>query len=189
MTAPTAGCDEMADLIVEALEDGTPGAVRRVVAEHAPGCARCRERAGALRAMADGLDPPIPATSPGFVGRVMAEIRGEVPGGASAPNGAYDRLPPLWQVLGAGGLMVALAAVVLAIGTGSDAAWHTRALTGFLDQALGFLGTLSHGITGLWETVVPGRALPILGILAAVATALNVAFVVGALKRRKETVE
>ena len=78
--------------------------------------------------MAEGLDPPIPAPAPGFVGRVMAEIRGEEP----EHVGAYDRLPPLWQVLGAGGLMAALAAVVLAVGSGSDAAWHTRALTGFL---------------------------------------------------------
>ncbi|MFT5429982.1 MAG: hypothetical protein ACI9OJ_000655 [Myxococcota bacterium] len=178
-------CDVMADLIIEALEEGRTGAVRQAVDNHAPHCERCRERVGALRAMAEGLDPPVPAPSPGFVGRVMAEIRGE----ERSHVGAYDRLPPLWQVLGAGGLMVALAAIVLAIGTGTEAAWHTRALTGFLHQSLGFLGTLSHGITGLWETVVPGRALPILATVAAVATALNIAFVVGALRRHKKTVE
>ena len=178
-------CDIMADQILAALEIRAPGAVRRAVEKHAPNCPTCRERVGALRALADGLDPPVPAAKPGFVGRVMDEIRGEET--VQAP-GAYDRLPPLWQVLGAGGLLVALAAVVLATGTHADA-WHSKALTGFLEQALGFLGGLSAGITGLWDAIIPGRGLPILAGLAVLATVLNVAFIMGAMRRHKKTVE
>ena len=182
---PDRHCDIMADHILAALELRAPGAVRGAVERHVPTCGTCRERLGALRALADGLDPAVPAAQPGFVGRVMSEIRGEE---TRQVAGAYDRLPPLWQVLGAGGLLVALAAVVLATGTHADA-WHSKALTGFLEQSLGFLGGLSAGITGLWDAIVPGRGLPILAGLAALATALNVAFVVGAMRRHGKTVE
>ena len=175
-------CETLADIVVEALETGRAGAVRAAVDGHVADCGPCRERAGAIRAMAEGLDPPLPAPSAGFVGRVMAEIRGE----RRQVAGAYDRLPPLWQVLGALALFVALTAVVLATGVGD--AWHTRALTGFLDQSMGFLGGLSQAIRSLWDAVAPGRGLPILIACTVVATVLNVAFVVGVLRRRR-TVE
>lgn len=176
-------CDTLADRIIEALETGHEGAVRETVTRHAPECSRCRERVGELHALAEGLDPRPAVIRPGFVGRVMDEIRGE----ARAHSGAYDRLPPMWQLLGAGALLVALAAVVLATGGQGDA-WHSRALTGFLNQALVFLGSLSQGITGLWDAVAPGKGLPILIGCAVLATVLNVALVVSCLRRRKETV-
>ncbi len=174
-------CEVLADLVVEALEAGRDGAVRDVVETHARDCVVCRERKGTLSAMAEGLDPPMETVRPGFVSRVMAEIRGE-----ERHSGAYDRLPPLWQIGGAAALFVALAAVVLAAHPGGET-WHGRALTGFLDQALVFLGGLSTGVRGLWDAVVPGRGLPILVGLAIAATALNVALVVRVLKR--DTVE
>lgn len=177
-------CDVIADRILEALEETRPGAVRQAVADHAPHCETCRERVGELSAMAEGLDPDIPAVRPGFVTRVMAEIRGS----EVEYNGAYDRLPPIWQIAGAAVLLVALTAIVLASGPGAEGAWHERALTGFLDQALSFLGGLGTGIRGLWDSVIPGRGLPILIGCAALATVLNVAFVVGVMRRKKETV-
>ncbi len=176
-------CDTLADLILEALELGRPGAVRAVVDDHSRGCATCARRAGTLRSMAAGLDPTPPVTDSGFVAKVLAEIRG-------VEDDSRSRLPPPWQVLGAIGLLVVLAAGVLSHHTpDADAPWHTKALTGFVDQALGFLGVLSAGLTGVWESVAPGKALPILAVCAALATVLNVAFAVGAWRRRKQTVE
>lgn len=175
------GCVALADALVAALEEGRCGAVREAVAEHAPGCPDCRDRAGALAILAQGLDPEPPPIRSGFLARVMAEVRGE------PALTAYDRLPPLWQVLGAAVLFVALTAVVLA--TGGGEAWHERALTGFLDQSLVFLGSLSQGIRGLWDAVVPGRGLPILIGCTVVATILNVALAAGVLRRRRKTVE
>ena len=84
---------------------------------------------------------------------------------------------------------MALATVAVATQGDTESAWHTRALTGFVQQALGFLGVLSHGLTDLWETVAPGRALPILVGCTVVATVLNVAFAVRAARRAKKTVE
>lgn len=176
---------DLADRIIEALESGRSGAVRDAVAEYGPLDPVWRERMGTLRAMAEGLDPPMKAVRAGFVTRVMAEIRGE----QAVHRGAYDRLPPLWQMLGAGVLFVALAAVVLATGASADSGWQGHALTGFLERALVFLGALSHGIRQLWDAVVPGRGLPILIGCAAVATLLNVAFAVRVLRRRGTTIE
>ena len=119
----------------------------------------------------------------------MQEIRGEE-ANANVATGSYDRLPPMWQVFGAGVLFVALTAIVLASGSSAESEWHTRALTGFMDQALGFLGGMSQGVRGLWDAVVPGKALPLLVGCAVLATALNIGFFVNAWRRaRKQTVE
>jgi hypothetical protein len=119
----------------------------------------------------------------------MQEIRGET-STIDATHGAYDRLPPLWQVFGAGVLFVALTAIMLASGSNAESEWHTRALTGFMNQALGFLGGMSQGMSELWDAVVPGRALPLLIGCAVLATALNVAFFVNAWRRTsKKTVD
>jgi len=112
----------------------------------------------------------------------MQEIRGDESSAATV-HGSYDRLPPLWQVFGAGVLFVALTAIVLASGSNAESEWHTRALTGFMNQALGFLGGMSQGMSELWDAVVPGRALPFLVGCAVLATALNVAFFVNAWRR------
>lgn len=175
-------CDLLADLVVEGLESGEPGTVRALVDDHVADCPTCASRGGALRLMAAGLDPKPPPVGAGLVTRVLTEIRGET-------HASRERMPPVWQVFGAAGLFIVLATVVIATQQGADAAWHTRALTGFVDQALGFLGVMSHGITDLWESVAPGRALPILAACAAVATALNVAFGVRAVRRARRTVE
>jgi hypothetical protein len=175
-------CDALADLIVEGLETGEPGTVRALVDDHVADCPHCAARGGALRLMASGLDPIPARVGAGFVTRVMTEVRGEV-------QSSRDRMPPIWQVFGAAGLFVVLATVVIATQQGENAAWHTRALTGFVDQALGFLGVMSHGITDMWESVAPGRALPILIGCAVVATVLNVAFAVRAVRRARRTVE
>ncbi|MFT7623215.1 MAG: hypothetical protein ACI9WU_002394, partial [Myxococcota bacterium] len=87
-------CSQLADEVVDALEEGHPGAVREAVEIHLEHCVTCRERQGALRAMAEGFDPPMEQIRPGFVSRVMAEVRGE----ERQHVGAYDRLPPLWQI-------------------------------------------------------------------------------------------
>lgn len=182
-------CADLADVIVEALETGQPGAVRAAVADHAQVCPICCERAGEAIALAAALDPVVPAVGSSFVSRVMQEIRGEE---AKTPiaTGSYDRLPPLWQVFGAAVLFVALTAIVLASGSNAESEWHTRALTGFMDQALGFLGGMSQGVRGLWDAVVPGKALPLLVGCAVLATALNIGFFVSAWRRaRKQTVE
>ena len=182
-------CAELADTIVDALETGLPGAVRQAVSAHVEHCAVCSERQGEARALAQALDPEIPQVSHTFVSRVMSEIRGEEAQDA-ASHGAYDRLPPRWQVFGAAIWVVALTAIVLASGSTADSEWHTRALTGFMDQALGFLGGMSQGISGLWDAVVPGKALPLLVGCAVLATALNITFFVLAARRaRKKTVE
>ena len=152
-------CDILADLIIEALDKGREGAVREAVSTHSGGCVVCREKAGSLAALAAGLDPQMESVRPGFVSRVMEEIRGDE---LAHQGGAYDRLPPLWQMMGAGLLFVVLSAVVLATGPEAGGEWHNRALTGFLNQALVFLGGLGAGIRGLWDAVVPGRGLPIL---------------------------
>ena len=170
----------MAEAVVSALEERRYGAVRAAMAAHVGSCAVCSGRAEALGILARELDPEIPAPRAGFIGRVMAELR--------PARTAYDRLPPLWLVFGAGALFVALTAVVLATG-GGGGEWHERALTGFLDQSLVFLGSLSQGIRGLWDAVVPGRGLPILIGCAALATALNVAIAVSVLRRKRRTVE
>lgn len=177
-------CDTLADLMVEGLESGEPGTLRLLVDDHVGHCPECLPRAGALRTVANALDPSVAvAPSPSFVGRVMSEIRADV-------QSERDRLPPLWQVFGAAGLFMVLAAVVLGTQDArTDAPWHARALTGFLDQALGFLGVLSHGISDLWESVAPGRALPILAACAVLATGLNIAFAVRAYRRARKTVE
>ena len=177
-------CSELADTIVDALETGQPGAVQAAVAEHTESCQRCGERRGEIAALASALDPSLPEPSPSFVSRVMQEIRGQEPASAHS-GGSYDRLPPLWQVFGAGVLFVVLTAIVLASGANADSEWHTRALTGFMDQALGFLGGMSQGMRGLWDAVVPGKALPFLIGCAALATVLNIAFFVSAWRRTK----
>ena len=175
---------ELADRIIDALEEGREGAVREAVEGFLSDHGGARERAGTLRVLAEALDPPLEVVRPGFVSRVMAEVRGDA---HLQHHGSYDRLPPLWQIAGAAALFVALTAVVFAAGPTADQAWHQRALTGFLDQALVFLGGLSTGIRGLWDAVVPGKGLPILIGCAVLATVLNVGFIVGAL--RKKTVE
>lgn len=175
----TSGCDPLSDVILAALEEGREGAVREAVADHAAECEPCGGRPGVLAAIAEGLDPHIPAVRPGFASRVMNEIRDR-----EQHAGAFDRLPPPWQMAGAAALFVALAAVVLAGGTGAEGAWHSRALTGFVDQTLVFLGTFSGAIRGLWDAVVPGRGLPILIGCAVVATVLNVGFALSVLKRK-----
>jgi len=179
-----AHCDTLADLMVEGLESGEPGTLRLLIDDHVGHCQECLPRAGALRTVANALDRGASIdASPGFVGRVMNEIRADV-------ETTRDRMPPLWQVFGAAGLFMVLAAVVLGTQDArTDAPWHARALTGFLDQALGFLGVLSHGISDLWETVAPGRALPILAACAVLATGLNIAFAVRAYRRARKTVE
>ncbi len=177
-------CDTLADGIIQALESGQSGAVRELVMGHAPQCLHCQEHIGELHALAEGLDPESVTVRPGFVARVMDEIRGE----PEPHSGAYDRLPPLWQLLGAGALLAMLAAVVLATGGQGDA-WHSRALTGFLQQALTFLGSLSQGITGLWDAVAPGKGLPIMIGCAILATILNCALIISVLRTKRETVE
>ncbi len=182
------GCNALAGTLISALEEGRSGAVRDAASSHVAHCTSCRERAGAIVAMAEGLDPPIPALGPGFVARVMAEIQEH--DAPPAPAGAYDRLPPFWQLGGAMALLVALSAMVLASPSG-DGGWHARALTGFLDRALSFLAAVGEGVRGLWDTALPGQGLAILAGLALVATLLNVAFAVSAFRRRgrEKTVE
>ena len=182
MTETPRHCDLLADLLIEGLEAGEAGTVRALVEDHVGQCRACQPRAGALRVMANGLDPIPPPVGAGLVRRVMAEVQ-------SGEPATRDRLPPVWQVFGAAGLFAALATVAIATQGDPSAPWHTRALTGFIDQALGFLGVLSHGITGLWESAVPGRAMPILIGCAVVATILNVSFAVRAVRRAKKTVE
>lgn len=172
---------DLADRIIDALEEGREGAVREAVEDFLSGHGAARERQGTLRVLAEALDPPVEVVRPGFVSRVMAEIRGDA---RVQHHGAYDRLPPLWQIAGAAALFVALTAVVFAAGPTADQAWHQRALTGFLDQALVFLGGLSAGIRGLWDAVIPGKGLPVLIGCAVLATVLNIGFVVGGLRRK-----
>ena len=182
-------CAELADIIVEAMETGRPGAVRDAAMQHSEHCPICSEQVGYVSALASALDPAVPELKAGFVGRIMQEIRGD---DAMSPvaHGSYDRLPPIWQVFGAGALFVVLTAIVLASGSTAESEWHTRALTGFMNQALGFLGGMSQGMSELWDAVVPGRALPLLVGCAVLATGLNVAFFVNAWRRSaKKTVE
>jgi hypothetical protein len=179
----TTACGHLADIIVGALEDGESGAVRAAVEAHIDQCERCGRQRSVLMELAVGFDPEHRPAGLGLVARVMSEIRDE----GIASTSAYDRLPPLWQVLGAGVLLVALSAVVLATGGGDT--WHQQIVTGYLDEALHFLGGLSHAIQGLWDAVVPGRGLPILIGCAVIATILNVAFAINIIRRKKETVD
>jgi len=176
----TKTCNQLADIIVDAMDNSSPGSVVSAMEQHIATCEKCGSQRNKLMAMANGLDPESQTVSKGFMARVMAEIRGD-----RAPSTAYDRLPPAWQVLGALGLLVALTAVVLATG-GSDE-WREQVITGYLNQALVFLGGLSHAITGLWESVAPGRGLGVFVGCAIGATVLNVGFLLGAIKRNKET--
>ena len=172
-------CDLLVSEIISGMERGNAGSVREAVHTHVQNCNVCSEHRDKWTLLAAGLDPAPVKTSPGFTARVMEEIRG-LP---SPTDAAYDRLPPLWQVVGAAVLFTVLAAVVLATEP-TDAAWHSKALTGFLEQALSFLGGLSQSIKGLWDSVAPGRGLPALVGCALVATALNVAFAIRHVRRQ-----
>lgn len=174
-------CNQLADIIVESMDSTSSGTVADSLEQHLATCEKCAPHKGRLIAMANGLDPATTSVSKGFVARVMEEIRGDV-----GINTAYDRLPPAWQVLGALGLLVALTAVVLA--TGGTEEWRQQVITGYLNQSLVFLGGLTQTITGLWESVAPGRGLGVFIGCAIGATLLNVGFLLGAIKRNKETV-
>ncbi|HIA04883.1 MAG TPA: hypothetical protein EYN66_23810 [Myxococcales bacterium] len=179
----TRECGQLADIIIDSLETAESGQVRTNVQEHLNHCNTCQAHRGVLMELAHGLDPIPYDLSMNFVSRVMNEIRQDNIGVPSA----YDRLPPLWQVLGAGVLFVALSAVVLATGGGND--WHQQIVTGYLDDALHFLGGLSQAIRGLWDAVAPGKGLPILIGCAVIATILNIGFMLGTIRKKKETVD
>ena len=124
---------------------------------------------------------PEQADNPVFAERILEELQtsGDMYGGAR------DRLPPVWQILGAIMLLIALVSVVVALGA-PDAQWHERFLTGFLDGVLGFLGSLGNGLRNLWDVVMPGKGYAALGWFTVGVSLLNAGICLLSIRRHRQ---
>ena len=121
-----------------------------------------------------------PHDEPAFAERIIEELQAS----GDMYGSPRDRLPPLWQILGAIILLIALVSAVVAIGA-PDTAWHQRFMTGFLDGVLIFLGNLGIGMRNLWNAIMPGQSEAVLGMFTGFVTLINVGLCLLSIRRHR----